>query len=479
MAESLRDFYRSHEVAPLFLIHHSSFIIHDFLRHPFGLLFLGRAIDSGLGLLSFKFYNLTMRAEIISIGTEILLGSILNTNARFLSQQLSQNAIDVYRQNVVGDNVERIAESFQSALHRSDMVISSGGLGPTEDDATVRGLALFLNKPLVFHRPTYRAIQKRLSKRGYRMTKLIAKQCYVPKGYKNIFQNLNGTAPGILCEVVINRKTKQVLLLPGPPAELEPMFLNQFLPRLRSLIDKPSQTFITRSVRLADVPESQVAQKITDLLRWKPPLTVGIYAKPQEVEIKIMAKASSAHTAQKMILRTERILRQRLGEKIYGIDNETLSSSVGKLLIQKRKKVATAESCTGGLLGHLFTETAGSSSYYLGGVTAYQNAFKVSFLDVPEAILKKYGAVSTQTAKKMSEGVKRRFQADIGIGITGIAGPGGKTSNKRVGLVFIALSIGGKTAVSKNLFLGSRADIKMKAAKKALNLLRLRLLAGK
>lgn len=417
-----------------------------------------------------------MRAEIISIGTELLLGSILNTNARFLARKLSESAVDVYHQVTVGDNIERISACFERALSRADLVISSGGLGPTEDDATLRGLAHALKRPLVLHRPTYRAVEKRLKKRGYRMTKLIARQCYLPERPKSVFQNIRGTAPGVLYEIPRGSLKKFLLVLPGPPRELEPMFAASALPAILRLSREPRQAFLAKSLRLADVAESQVAEKVTDILKWEPPLTVGIYAKPGEVELKIMAKSENRKKAARMIRKTENALRKRLGKWIYGVDGETLSSAVGELLQKNKKTLSVAESCTGGLLGHLLTETPGSSRYFLGGVLAYHNKAKTDLLKVDPEILKKAGAVSEATAKQMAKGVRTRFGTDFGISITGIAGPGGGTKKKPVGLVYVALSARNRTICWKFLFFGLRSDIKMQAAKKALNRLRLEIL---
>jgi len=417
-----------------------------------------------------------MRAEIISIGTELLLGSILNTNARFLAQKLSESAVDVYHQVTVGDNIERISACFERALSRADLVISSGGLGPTEDDATLRGLANTLKRPLVLHLPTYHAVEKRLKIRGYRMTKLIAKQCYLPERSKSVFQNIRGTAPGVLYEVARGPLKKLLLVLPGPPRELEPMFANFALPAILRLSREPRQAFMAKSLHLANVAESRVAEKITDLLKWKPPLTVGIYAKPGEVELKIMAKSENHKKTVRMVRKTENILRKRLGKLIYGVDGETLSSAVGGLLRKKKKTLSVAESCTGGLLGHLLTETPGSSRYFLGGIVTYHNKAKTALLKVSPKSLKKAGAVSESVAKQMAKGVRTRFGTDFGIGITGIAGPDGGTKKKPVGLVYIAISNRGKGLCRKFLFFGSRSDIKMQAAKKALNRLRLELL---
>lgn len=421
-----------------------------------------------------KPYNPLMRAEIISIGTEILVGSILNTNARFLSQALADQGVDVYHQTTIGDNVSRIVDGLENAVSRADIVILSGGLGPTEDDVTAQALAKFLGKPLVLHKPTYRSIQRRLKIHKLRMTRLIAQQCYVPQG-SIIVQNDNGTASGIICPAVRQNQKRWIVALPGPPRELEPMFLKKVLPVLKRLAKIKSSYFLRRSLKIADLIEVQVAEKVKDLLKLKPPLTVGIYARPGEVELKIMAKASSPSQAQKMIQPIENKIRRIFKEKIYGADSDSLSSMAGDLFRKKKKTLSVAESCTGGLLSSLITDTPGSSDYYLGGIVAYDNAIKTKMLGIPRPLLRKYGAVSPQTAQVMAQNVRKIFNSDYGLGITGIAGPSGGSTKKPVGLVCIALSDGQKTTVTKHHFSGTRAEIKDRSAKTALNLLRITL----
>ncbi len=412
-----------------------------------------------------------MIAEIISIGTELLVGSLLNTNARFLAKELAHHGIDVYRQTTIGDNPNRILQAFEEALGRADILITSGGLGPTEDDVTMRCLSQFTERPLYLHTPTYRHIVHRLKRRGLSMTKMIQRQCYVPEGAV-IFDNENGTAPGVLCEAIFNGDKKWLLVLPGPPRELEPMFVHKALPGLFRKTGMRKEPFVIRSVRIASLLEAQVAQKVTDLLKLKPPLTVGIYAKPGEVELKIMAKAPSMKEALSKTTRVEKEIRKRLGKNVYGVDEETLSSAVGKLLRVKKKTLAAAESCTGGLLSSRLTDWPGSSDYFLGSLVAYHNRVKATHLDIPPELLKRVGAVSAPVAKKMAQNIRKKYAADIGIGITGIAGPGGGSRRKPVGLVYIALSTKNKTFCRKKIFLGVRHEIKSHAADEALNILR-------
>lgn len=410
-----------------------------------------------------------MRAEIISIGTELLLGAILNTNAKFLSEALAQNAIDVYHQVTVGDNPGRIKESFLNATKRSDILVCSGGLGPTEDDVTASSIASFLNRPQKLHLPTLRYIKGILQNRRMRFTKLLKKQCYVPQGAVILKNNL-GTAPGIFCEFIYENQKKWLLALPGPPREMRPLFEEKMLPLLLKRAGLKKGSLVIRSIRIVGLGESQVAQKVTDLLKLKPPLTVGIYAKPGEVELKLMAK-THIHLKNK-IRKIETIIRGRLKNHVYGTDHDTLSSVVGSLLRSTRQTIAIAESCTGGLLSHDITNTPGSSEYFLGSIISYNNLIKTMALGVDEALLKKYGAVSSQIALAMANNVRKSLGANLGLAITGIAGPGGGTGKKPVGLVYIALAAPKKTLVRKYRFFGTRPEIKARASQTALDLLR-------
>ena len=416
-----------------------------------------------------------MKAEIISIGTELLVGSILNTNAKFLSERLAENAIDVYRQTTVGDNVDRIVAAFADAASRADLLITSGGLGPTADDVTLEAVSTFTSRPLELHKPTCRYIFSRLKSRGFTMTPLVAKQCYLPKGVK-IMQNHVGTAPGIFCETFYQTKKIRLLVLPGPPRELEPMFVKQALPLLKKMAEFPKVKFLIRTVKLTGITEAEVAQKVPRLLRLKPPATVGIYAKPNEVELKIMVKDNSAARAKQSADRLEKEIRRKFKKKVLGVDGDTLSSVVGQLLRKTGQTLAIAESCTGGLLSHRITETPGSSDYYLGGLVSYHNRIKTLALGIDPAILKKYGAVSEEIAKQMARYVRLKLHADFGVGITGIAGPTGGSAKKPVGLVYIALASRNMLLCQKKKFFGNRAEIQSHAANHALDILRIEFL---
>lgn len=372
-----------------------------------------------------------MTAEIISIGTELLLGHIINTNTAFLSQKLAENGIDVYHTSVVGDNPSRLTQAIKQAVHRSDIVITTGGLGPTVDDITVEAINTF-----------------------------------APKNTKWIKNNV-GTAPGLITEY----RGKIIICLPGPPRELEPMFINDICPYLNKRYKK-SWVIKSRTIKITGLPESFVNNKVKDLLKLNPPTTVGIYAKLGQIELKIMSKAKNEKGAAREIGKIEKKIVVRLGDHIFGYDDETLEGAVAKLLIKRNKTIAIAESCTGGLLSSRLTDISGSSKYFIMGLIAYSNEIKENILCVDPKILKKYGAVSKQVASQMAVGIKLLAGTDIGVGITGIAGPTGGTKSKPVGLVYIALAICDKLLVRELRFRGSREDIKLQTSQVTLNLIR-------
>ncbi len=373
-----------------------------------------------------------MTAEIISIGTELLLGHIINTNTAFLSQKLAEIGIDVYHTSVVGDNPSRLTQAIKQAVHRSDIVITTGGLGPTVDDITVGTIVELIGK----------------------------------KDVKWI-GNKVGTAPGLIADY----RGKVIICLPGPPRELEPMFINDICPYLNKGYKK-NWVIKSRTIKITGLPESFVNNKARDFLKLGPPTTVGIYAKLGQVELKIMSKAKNEKDAAREIGKIEKKIVARLGDHIFGYDDETFEGVVAKLLTKRNKTISIAESCTGGLVSNRLTNISGSSNYFIMGLAAYSNEIKENILCVDPKILKKYGAVSKQVASQMAIGIKFIAGTDIGIGITGIAGPTGGTKLKPVGLVYIALAIRDKLITRELRFRGSREDIKFQASQVTLDLLR-------
>ncbi len=407
-----------------------------------------------------------MRAEIVSIGTELLVGSTINTNAAYLSARLADLGIDVYRHTVVGDNVDRIVLAFEEAAMRSELVLCTGGLGPTEDDVTAEAAARFVREPLVMHRASERHIERALKARGLRMTKLIRRQCFVPRGAV-VLRNLRGTAAGWL---VRTPGGSRLMALPGPPRELKSMMDDAAIPALTKHMHLAPACLVRRSVRLAGLIEVQVAAKVHDLLKLRPPVTVGIYAKAGEVELKIMAKASSEKKASEAADRIERTIRRRFGDRVYGTDSDTIGAAAGKRLAGLGKTLAVAESCTGGALANLFTDVPGSSEWFKGGIVSYVAGTKEALLGVQ---LGKRDPVSGAVAVELARAARERFQSDFGIGVTGNAGPGkDKGSREPVGIVFIAVADARGVRTKKSRFAGTRAEIKARAAREAANLIR-------
>ena len=408
-----------------------------------------------------------MKAEIISLGTELLLGSILNTNARFISQKLAEIGLDLYYQTTIGDNPSRLTESIKKAVGRSDVVIITGGLGPTVDDITIETISKLTGRRLVLNEKVLEDLKDYFKLRRLKVPAESLRQAYMPEG-ATIIRNTVGTAPGIITEY----KGKMIICLPGPPRELEPIFENKIMPYIKKEF-KGTWVIISRTIKTTGLAESQVDKKVRDLLKLRPPTTVGIYAKLGEVDLTIMAKAESVKKAADAIERVEKKIRQRLKWHIFGHDDDTLEGSAANILNKKKIKLAIAESCTGGLVANRLTDVSGSSKYFLMGIVAYSNDIKTNILGVSEESIKRYGAVSENVALEMANGIRFLACADIGIGITGIAGPAGATRAKPVGLVYIALTGCGKSIVKEFRFKGSRQEIKFQASQTALDMLRL------
>ena len=412
-----------------------------------------------------------MNAEVIAIGTELLLGFVLNTDTVFLGRALAGLGINCYYQVTVGDNPKRLAQTIRTALERSDLVITCGGLGPTVDDITLETLAEVADRPLILDKTILGRMERRFTQLGIRMPKTNVRQAMIPQGAV-VFPNPMGTAPGFLLELKPNRL---LVALPGPPAELIPMVNRYLVPRLRRHAGK---TIIrSKTLKVTGLTESEVDIQVRDLLALKGQATVGIYAHPGQVDLRITAKAPSAPAADRRIAQVEGTIRRRLGNLIFGVDEESLEAAVGMVLKKRRLTLATAESCTGGLVGHRLTEVSGSSDYFLGGVVAYSNNLKTSLLSVPPDLLKKHGAVSSKVAAAMARGVCQRTGSTVGLAVTGIAGPTGGTARKPVGLVYIALKTPEGVKVVRHNLSGDRATVKFKASQAALNTLRLYLLS--
>ena len=410
-----------------------------------------------------------MRAEIISVGTELLLGQIVDTDAAYLSKLLPQFGIDLHYRVTVGDNESRLADALRLALSRSDVVFTIGGLGPTMDDLTKETVAAVLGDEMVLHEESAEHMRTFFAARGIEMPESNLKQAMVPKHGK-VLSNPLGTAPGAAFEA----DGKVVIVLPGPPREFIEMVDSQAVPYLKELVGEDAGLIRSRMLRIAGLGESSVAEMVKDLLGGSNP-TVAPYASPGEVHLRITAKAGSVAEADVMIEEMDAKLVAILGDSVFGRDDETLERVVVKALIDRGLKLAVAESCTGGLLASRITDISGSSETFVVGFVTYSNQAKKEILGVDEQLLIEYGAVSEQTARAMAEGARRVSGADVAISVTGIAGPTGGTAAKPVGLVYMALSAADETIAFEHRFSGSRMDIKQRASQAALHMLRMHL----
>ncbi len=369
--------------------------------------------------------------EIISVGTELLLGDILNTDAQFLAQELARLGFGVMHQSVVGDNHGRLFDALKQAAERSDIIILSGGLGPTPDDITKEVACEFFEKELFLHEESLKRMAIYFTNKGLDMPESNKKQAMLPKDCV-VFQNNNGTAPGLGME----KDGKHILLLPGPPRELKPMFRESALPYLQQFSDK---VIISHNIRTFGIGESAMSQEVEDLLDSENP-TVAPYAKDGEALLRVTAMADNEEEAEKLCEPMNAEINKRLSDYIYGIDYTCIEEAVVELLQKSELKLATAESCTGGLISKRITDISGASSIFECGIVSYANEIKHKILGVNEDDLKKYGAVSSQVAEQMAKGVLKLSGADVAISVTGIAGPLSDGTKKPVGLSYIALA---------------------------------------
>ena len=408
-----------------------------------------------------------MKAEIITVGTEILLGDIVNTNSQYLAKELALLGIEVYYQSSVGDNEERLLESFKESLKRSDVVITTGGLGPTKDDITKEVACKYLGKELQLHEYSWVRIKEYFNKLGIEMSENNKKQAYFPRNSK-VLENNNGTAPGVILE----KDNKMIIVLPGPPREMKLMFEKKVKPYLEELTDN---VLVSETIRTFGIGESSLENKISDIIENQTNPTIAPYVGDMEVRLRVMAKAKSEKEGRMLIEPVVSQIEDRVGEYIYGKGNTSMEEVVGKILVEKKLTISTAESCTGGLVSATLINYSGISSVFVEGCVTYSNESKINRLGVKKETLDKYGAVSEQTAKEMAEGIAKNFNTNIGLATTGIAGPQGGTSEKPVGLVYIGIYINGNTIVKKFIFNGDRQSIRVRATKNILNELRIQL----
>lgn len=415
-----------------------------------------------------------MKAEIISVGTEILLGDIVNTNSQFLAKELAALGIEVYHQSTVGDNKQRLLECFDESLKRSDLVITTGGLGPTGDDMTKETAAEYFGQELELHKPSLEVLESFFVKTGKKMAKNNMKQVYFPKD-AIVLKNNNGTAPG----AILKKDDKSIIVLPGPPREMKAMFNESVKPYLQQFT---KDMLVSKTLRLYGIGESNLELEILDIIDEQTNPTVALYAKELEVTIRVTAKAENEELAFELIKPVEEKIKDRVGKYVYtegdisvSEGESALEDAVSKLLVEKNLTIAVAESCTGGLVSSSLINYPGISSVFLEGCVTYSNESKMKRLGVKKETLEEFGAVSEQTAIEMAEGVAKGLGANIGISTTGVAGPGGGTEEKPVGLVYTAIYINGKTIVKKNIFNGDRRKIRLRATRDLLNELRIQL----
>ncbi len=417
-----------------------------------------------------------MSAEIICVGTELLLGDILNSNAQFLALELASLGIPHFYQTVVGDNPGRLKQVLEIAIARSNLLIFTGGLGPTPDDLTTETIADFFGVPLIERQDVLDDIAQKFASRGREMTPSNRKQALIPKG-ADILPNPGGTAPGMIWQP---RPNLTILTFPGVPTEMHRMWRETAVPYLKSQ-GWGKEIIYSRTLRFWGIGESALAEKVTPFLDLTNP-TVAPYAGQGQVRLRVSARATSATDAQLLIEPVAQQLRQIGGLDYFGDDDDTLASVVGELLIEADETLSVAESCTGGGLGSMLTEVPGSSNYFLGGVISYDNSVKASVLGVSQSDLYKVGAVSKVVAMQMAAGVRSLLSTHWGLSITGIAGPGGGSDTKPVGLVYIGLAKPDGTLECFKFQLGQnrgRSSIRHASACNALDQLRRRLLAIK
>lgn len=404
-----------------------------------------------------------MKVEVINTGTELLLGDILNTNFQYLSRRLNSMGFDVLYQTTVGDNPERMKQVLESAMARADIIITSGGLGPTRGDITKEIVMEVCHTEAYLDLDTWGRIDAFFQKKGACTPANNDKQAYIPIGAE-VLQNDVGTAPGLWLEY----HGKTFIMLPGPPAELIDMCEKQLWPRMQQRFTKQG-TILSRVLHLRGIGESKVAETIDSLIVAQSNPTIAIYARKGEIIIRITAKAESNKEANALLDRCEQELKLYLDNYIYGVDDDTLAAVLGKLLLAKGKTIALAESCSGGLASSLITDVAGSSEYLLGSVVTYTNMAKNKLINVQQDTLDRYGAVSRETACEMAVGVRRLLGSDYGVSITGNAGPGA-SEGKPVGLVYIAVATEDTLYCQEHHFTSTRTENKLRIALTAISM---------
>jgi len=413
------------------------------------------------------------KAYLISTGTELLLGSTIDTNSIFLSEKLAEIGIKVIGKSIVGDSNEHIQDAFIIGLKSADIIISSGGLGPTKDDLTKEVACKVMGIKMEIVEEEVKRLEQFFARRKRDMPESNLKQAMFPPE-SIVLRNSLGTAPGMY----IKKEDKIMVLLPGPPREMRNMYIEEVEPLLKKEFHLDTNRAVSRTIKVFGPGESQVEEMLADVLDEPLGCSLALLAVDGEVHIKVTAEGEDINGSQQILEMITRRINQKMGNSIIGYDDETLSSKIAEFLINEGKTIAVAESCTGGLLAKTITDLPGSSNYFWGSVTSYSNEAKKVLLNVNEETLEKYGAVSKEAAAEMAQALVEKFGVNFGLSTTGVAGPDGGTEKNPVGLVYIALADKHCCNVKEMRFVGDRDAIRMLSAKTAMDLLRRHLLSG-
>jgi nicotinamide-nucleotide amidase len=406
-----------------------------------------------------------LSAEIIAVGSELLMPNFVDTNSMYLTDQLNKIGITVVMKAIVGDDENYLEQALRGSLERTPIIITIGGLGPTEDDVTKKVVARVLRRQLILDDAILKGIEERFKTRGMEMPKNNARQALVLTG-SEVLENKHGTAPGLW----ISTDRNQVMLLPGPPSELQPMFEETCIPRLRKLAG--DQALARRIYRTTGLPESSLDARISVIYQRYRHVQTTVLAKPGQVDVRLTAVGKTTHEAERAVQELAVEIERELVEYIFANEERTLEEVVGRLLVEKQATIAVAESCTGGMLAERLTSMDGSSRYFMSGIVTYSNESKIALAGIPPLLLEMQGAVSEEVARGLAEAVREKIGTTIGVGITGIAGPAGGSPEKPVGTVHIAVAAPSGTRHQVYLFPGSRDRVRWQATQAALNMTR-------
>ena len=409
-----------------------------------------------------------MIAELISVGTELLMGQVLNTDAQFMAQKLAPLGVNVYHQVTVGDNPQRLKDAVSTALSRADIVILSGGLGPTGDDLTKQTIADLFQLPMERDPESEQVLRARFAAFRREMTPNNLKQVDFPKG-SIILKNANGTAPGC----IVPYGEKAAILLPGPPSELFPMFENEVMPYLEA---RSGYKLYSRELRIFGMGESAVEHTLQDLMDAQENPTIAPYAKTGETTLRVTARCATEEEGVALVLPVINAIKARIGDVVYSTEGVTLAGTCASLLEERGLTLAVSESCTGGMISSTLVDIPGSSAFFMEGAVTYSDAAKMRRLGVSSTTLRKHGAVSEECAREMAAGMRRTSGVDYALATTGIAGPGGATKEKPVGLVYISLASNQEVIVKKLHLTGNRTRVREVTVLHALDMLRRALL---